>query len=241
MNLHNPDRLSDEQIGISDGWRLLEEGERPHIAKLGLVQYWDRRTEVWFDGICDSGSFTYRTRLTPAELRKARGVIEPSDSLPWNHDAPDGLCWKCPDCESWATLGGNAAYHAKTSGHGKPQLCPQPERKGDEPCQSSIDTQSTVSAKTASNAAAESDPRAAAGMKTAEELFKLWCGNSYSWDALTDIEHQRWIRFAEKENARAFDAYRAGLTKAAEIAGKANWCSARMAVLSHRDNLKELP
>lgn len=44
-----------------------------------------------------------------------------------NTDAPPGQCWKCPNCESWATMGGNAAFHAQTEKHGKPTLQPQPD------------------------------------------------------------------------------------------------------------------
>jgi hypothetical protein len=40
----------------------------------------------------------------------------------WNTDAPPGKVWKCPDCESRATLGGNAAYHAISKRHGDPVL-----------------------------------------------------------------------------------------------------------------------
>jgi len=36
----------------------------------------------------------------------------------------------------------------------------------------------------------------------AQELFGKWCGNSYEWDALTDIERQRWIRFAERDPSK---------------------------------------
>lgn len=42
-------------------------------------------------------------------------------------------------------------------------------------------------------------PEAAA---KAAEAFRKWCGNSYEWDALTDIERQRWIRFSETEYYR---------------------------------------
>lgn len=49
----------------------------------------------------------------------------------WTTDAPDGLAWTCPDCDSWATLGGNAGYHAQKSGHRLPTL--QPIRKSDDP------------------------------------------------------------------------------------------------------------
>ena len=31
-------------------------------------------------------------------------------------------------------------------------------------------------------------------------LFREWCGNSYEWDALLDVEKQRWNRLAEKGN-----------------------------------------
>ncbi len=39
-----------------------------------------------------------------------------------NTDAPDGQGWFCPDCGNWASLGGNAAYHATKTGHGQPVL-----------------------------------------------------------------------------------------------------------------------
>ncbi len=42
----------------------------------------------------------------------------------WNTDAPEGQCWQCPDCESRASLGGNAAFHASTLGHRIPTLKP---------------------------------------------------------------------------------------------------------------------
>jgi hypothetical protein len=29
-----------------------------------------------------------------------------------------------------------------------------------------------------------------------ERLFRRWCGNSYEWDALTDLEKQRWHRLS---------------------------------------------
>lgn len=44
----------------------------------------------------------------------------------WTTDARDGMAWSCPDCDSWATLGGNAGYHAETTGHGVPSLRPRP-------------------------------------------------------------------------------------------------------------------
>jgi hypothetical protein len=49
------------------------------------------------------------------------------EGLPWNEDAPVGSCWRCPDCASWATLGGNAAFHATQKKHGAPTLGPIPQ------------------------------------------------------------------------------------------------------------------
>lgn len=44
----------------------------------------------------------------------------------WNDDAPEGQCWKCPDCATWASLGGNAAFHVNKAKHGRPSLVPLP-------------------------------------------------------------------------------------------------------------------
>lgn len=87
--LHNPDHLTDAQIGVSDGWRLLDEDEIDPRT-MALV---DSTCELWWDKwvsrdangspILGMHSFsTYRTRLTRAELRAARGlppISEPSD------------------------------------------------------------------------------------------------------------------------------------------------------------------
>lgn len=34
------------------------------------------------------------------------------------------MCFQCPDCESWASLGGNAAFHSTQEKHGLPTLVP---------------------------------------------------------------------------------------------------------------------
>lgn len=49
----------------------------------------------------------------------------------WNNEPPDGMCWKCPDCDSWATIAGNAGYHSKITNHQTPVLAkmPEPEKK----------------------------------------------------------------------------------------------------------------
>lgn len=40
----------------------------------------------------------------------------------WTADAPRGQAWLCGECGHWATLGGNAAYHAMKEKHGAPEL-----------------------------------------------------------------------------------------------------------------------
>ena len=39
---------------------------------------------------------------------------------------PRGRCWKCPDCDSWASLPENAGYHMVNHGHGLPFDAEQP-------------------------------------------------------------------------------------------------------------------
>lgn len=55
-----------------------------------------------------------------AEIRKAALVRLYGHGV----DAPDGEAYYCPDCDSVATLSGNAAFHASTSGHQLPFLGP---------------------------------------------------------------------------------------------------------------------
>lgn len=82
--VHNPDKLTDEQIGVSDGWRLLDEDEidSNHPKEARQHECWDVELKKW-RGLCtaDFKAFTYRTKLTRAELRSARGLPpEPTQS-----------------------------------------------------------------------------------------------------------------------------------------------------------------
>lgn len=92
---HNPDRLTQAQGGIADGWRLLESDELvPNkMWRLNIIQaskaYDDcgtRRIEAWHPGPWEasdsfhSKKWTFRTRLTRAELRAARGL--PAEPAP---------------------------------------------------------------------------------------------------------------------------------------------------------------
>lgn len=58
---------------------------------------------------------------------------------------------------------------------------------------------------------------AAQRVEAGQKLFKQWCGNSYEWDALTNLEQERWIRLAEfhaqekAELERKLDDVSAGL------------------------------
>lgn len=58
--------------------------------------------------------------------RDEKDAREEGLRLVWNTDAPQGDAWKCPNCDSWATIGGNAAYHATKTGHGVPELGTMP-------------------------------------------------------------------------------------------------------------------
>lgn len=69
---HNPDHLTDEQIGRKDGWRLLRKSEVGHALDEKNMEYWDG--EGWDKPVPDfsqaSAYDTYRTKLSPAELAK---------------------------------------------------------------------------------------------------------------------------------------------------------------------------
>lgn len=78
---HNPANLSPEQVGVSEGWRLLDEdevGESVHpTIGIDFLGYFEQWQGAWYgddplNGLCDD--ITYRTKLTRAELRKARGL-----------------------------------------------------------------------------------------------------------------------------------------------------------------------
>lgn len=40
----------------------------------------------------------------------------------WNQVTPNGHAWRCPDCDTWATLAENAGYHAYICKHRTPEL-----------------------------------------------------------------------------------------------------------------------
>ena len=74
MKTHNPANLTPEQVGAEGGWRLLDKDEIGHFNKdIEGLERWD---SGWEDGpwAGTSNSRSYRTKLTRAELRAARGL-----------------------------------------------------------------------------------------------------------------------------------------------------------------------
>lgn len=76
---HNPNGLTNAQVDVPDGWRLLHRDEISDFNWSTPCEQWiSDRNPAW----CAGGrawrfDFTYRTRSTKAELAKLR--------VPWNH------------------------------------------------------------------------------------------------------------------------------------------------------------
>lgn len=84
MSEHNPDQLTPEQIGTAKGWRLLNEDEYSNpSAASGSIERWEfgKWRAGYFVGA--DTAYTYRTRLSPIELRKARGLEEEFPLCKW--------------------------------------------------------------------------------------------------------------------------------------------------------------
>lgn len=76
---HNPDGLTPEQVGVSEGWRLLDEDEIRESTPIAVIRMWTHLTTPhgWTAGGVTAGElteYTYRTKLNRADLRKARGL-----------------------------------------------------------------------------------------------------------------------------------------------------------------------
>lgn len=82
MNPHNPDGLTPSQIGVSEGWRLLEEDEvGQQFETIVPIQLWISNSRLWEPSDGWHGWMkqnTYRTRLTRAK----RGL------------EPEKVCWR---------------------------------------------------------------------------------------------------------------------------------------------------
>lgn len=76
---HNPDQLTNAQVETHLGWRLLEESET--LPNYDLIVPWLKEIEMWQGDEWDNSKWkgrssigTFRTRLSPAGLAKARGI-----------------------------------------------------------------------------------------------------------------------------------------------------------------------
>lgn len=84
MKQHNYDNLTPEQVGVSEGWRLLDEDEiiQSYPTEYNGLQAWTsfNDTKSWHPDFCGASSgTTYRTKLARAELRVARGLPPESE------------------------------------------------------------------------------------------------------------------------------------------------------------------
>lgn len=51
-----------------------------------------------------------------------RNIREEALGVVTRNDAPGGQGWSCPNCDHWASIGGNATYHARSKNHDVPVL-----------------------------------------------------------------------------------------------------------------------
>ena len=78
--IHNPNELDSNTVGIKVGYRMLFKDEvvGTENASAGVVYdllMWDPHSNKWdYNNIGNSDRRTYRTKLTPEELKKARGL-----------------------------------------------------------------------------------------------------------------------------------------------------------------------
>lgn len=79
----NPENVPENLIGYEDGWRLLEDSEKPdNVPNLPFLECIERLKEGRWVGNCRANQkhITYRTKLTRAELRRLRNL--PPDIVP---------------------------------------------------------------------------------------------------------------------------------------------------------------
>lgn len=102
---HNPDKLTEEQVGVKDGWRLLESDEIvyygvPHDSIQAWQNTWDSSGWRGSDPSC-----TYRTKLSKHELRVARGLElvheEPKVTIRWPEGKVATTTPHAPSSKDW--------------------------------------------------------------------------------------------------------------------------------------------
>lgn len=93
---HNPDRLTEEQVGVAEGWRLLtEEEQKERVGKRGefSIEGWidNKWDDLWCGGpwIGRCGLTTYRTKRPPGYF-----LPKPKARVPLTaDDIPAPICW----------------------------------------------------------------------------------------------------------------------------------------------------
>lgn len=79
---HNPDRLTEEQVDVKNGWRLLTEAEI--CDYVSLIQ-WNIGIDVWYGNGPD---FTYRTKCPPGYF-----LSKPKQRVPLTAEDLPTVCW----------------------------------------------------------------------------------------------------------------------------------------------------
>jgi len=106
---HNPDNLTTEQVGVSEGWRLLSVEEVRHrtdqVGRKGFkrtrnIEAWDNDTKAWLSEPMFGGDefVTYRTKLPKDHFLPAKGPVRYRHKEGWTQKgldymerAPDGV------------------------------------------------------------------------------------------------------------------------------------------------------
>jgi len=84
-NVHNPDGLTPEQVGIKDGYRVLDKDETGpkfnNSISLRAIEGWNS-DDTWDKGYRGNlANVTYRTKLTREQLAAKRGLTKPKRRL----------------------------------------------------------------------------------------------------------------------------------------------------------------
>lgn len=122
---HNPQNLSDEIIGTKDGWRLLDEDEvlenypspLPFLMEIEVRNFYYDFSKGYHG---NDKTLTYRTKLSRAELRAARGFPPEQEIKPefkiWTKENPvsykvNGFQWEFEYANIISKEGGD--YYAR--------------------------------------------------------------------------------------------------------------------------------
>lgn len=120
---HNPDKLTEAQVGVQDGWRLLTVEENTSLihafGKTDGIEYWSRMGGQWDSCAAGGCAFTYRTKNPPGHyLPKPEPVKK---LVPWTFETAPKGCVLVRRMSGHAQLvlgwgGGTIALHTASSG-----------------------------------------------------------------------------------------------------------------------------